>query len=167
MFSDPSQCWAFTRNIHRISCMRRPLLLSCAAYAADRFFRLRASSGAFLVQLTCRMGMVIRWSFQTYEVCSKSNGNFNVFRKSFIYSSTSMLYPPQNNPPLIVYIYASASSNPQNSFWNLIFGIAFSSFSCALLISSMLVLRRHRKKSHWDLILEFQMLGSPARDNII
>ncbi len=43
--SDPSQCRAFTQNIHRSPCLRRPVLFSsCAVHTADGCARLGVAS---------------------------------------------------------------------------------------------------------------------------
>ena len=90
-----------------------------------------------------------------YEVCSENNGNFRFLKKKFIYSCTLMLSPLKQSPLDIMHLcqlFFQTSKPLSNS----IFGIAFSSFSDALLMSSMAVKRRpfkvlfifNRKKSH-------------------
>jgi len=49
-----------------------------------------------------------------YEMWSKSNGNFH-FLESILFIRLHRFYPLQNSPHWILYTYASASSNPQNT----------------------------------------------------
>ena len=89
-------------------------------------------------------------------MCSENNGNFRYLKKIFIYLSTLMLSPSKESVSDIMHLWQRFFQSSKH-FSNSIFGIDFSSFSDALLMSSMAVKRRpfkvlfifgNRKKSH-------------------
>ena len=84
--------------------------------------------------------LAIPWSIM-YEVWSSNMRNFWFSQKIFIYSLISMLSPSKYSPLDIIHLCQRFFQSSKH-FWNAIFGMAFSSFSDSVLISSMLPKRR-------------------------